>query len=151
MRFTTPPEHNDFVIDFDFPTDIKLPETLEFVPYQKGLREGVDIAVIFDETKDNPKGPDLAFLRYQPGAYVPGHVHMGYEAVLVLQGDYIENGQTFTAGNYIVRAPGTCHSMASKNGCTILASRYIPVKQLVEGWEDKSVANSQKQVFCEEL
>lgn len=136
MEFKTPPDQRDFVINLGFPQDIQLPDSMQFVPYQKGLREGVDISVIFDETVNNPKGPDLAFLRYEPGAYVPGHVHMGFETVLVLNGDYIENGQVFTAGNFIVRAPGTCHSMASKGGCTILASRYIPVKQLVDGLAD---------------
>lgn len=136
MEFKTPPDQRDSVINLGFPQDIQLPDSMQFVPYQKGLREGVDISVIFDETVNNPKGPDLAFLRYEPGAYVPGHVHMGFGTVLVLNGDYIENGQVFTAGNFIVRAPGTCHSMASKGGCTILASRYIPVKQLVDGLAD---------------
>ena len=136
MEFKTPPDQRDSVINLGFPQDIQLPDSMQFVPYQKGLREGVDISVIFDETVNNPKGPDLAFLRYEPGAYVPGHVHMVFETVMVLNGDYIENGQVFTAGNFIIRAPGTCHSMASKGGCTILASRYIPVKQLVDGLAD---------------
>ncbi|UTV30794.1 cupin domain-containing protein [Photobacterium atrarenae] len=132
MEFTVPPESRDVVLKLGFDNDISLPADLDFQPYQRGLREGVDIAVLFDETVNDPKGADMAFLRYEAGAYVPGHVHMGFETVLVLQGDYIENGQTFTPGSLIVRAPGTCHSMASKNGCVILASRYQPVKQLVE-------------------
>lgn len=132
MKFSQPPEKNDTVLKLGIDSDIKIPDDLKFVPYQPGLREGVDIAVIFDETKDNPKGADMAFLRYEPGAYVPGHVHMGYESVFVLQGDYIENGVTFTPGSLVVRAPGTCHSMASNTGCVILASRYKPVKQLAE-------------------
>jgi anti-sigma factor ChrR (cupin superfamily) len=132
MEFKTPPEARDFVTKFDFGGDIPLPEGLVFEPYQVGLREGVDIAVIFDNTKEDPKGADMAFLRYQAGAYVPGHVHMGFESVLVIQGDYVENGQTFLPGSLVVRAPGTCHSMASKGGCVILASRYVPVKQLKE-------------------
>ncbi|KZN34536.1 cupin domain-containing protein [Pseudoalteromonas luteoviolacea] len=132
MKFNSPPETNDRIVKLGFSSDIEISDEIEFSPYQRGLREGVDIAVLFDETKANPTGADCAFLRYEAGAYVPGHVHMGYETVLVLQGDYIENGQTFTPGSFIVRAPGTCHSMASENGCLILASRYKPVKQLTE-------------------
>ncbi|MGY3865252.1 cupin domain-containing protein [Aeromonas bivalvium] len=132
MEFIAPPESRDVVLKLGFDNDISLPTELAFQPYQRGLREGVDIAILFDETTHDPKGADMAFLRYEAGAYVPGHVHMGFESVLVLQGDYIENGQTFMPGSLIVRAPGTCHSMASKNGCVILASRYQPVKQLVD-------------------
>lgn len=132
MEFKVPPESRDFVTTFDFGGDIPLPEGLVFEPYQVGLRSGVEIAVIFDDTKEDPRGADMAFLRYQAGAYVPGHVHMGFESVLVIQGDYIENGQTFLPGSLVVRAPGTCHSTASRDGCVILASRYVPVKQLKE-------------------
>ncbi|MFQ3245474.1 MAG: anti-sigma factor ChrR (cupin superfamily) [Arenicella sp.] len=130
MEFKSPPETNDRVHQLGFAQDIAIPDDLQFEPYQKGLRVGVDIAILFDETADNPNGADCAFLRYESDAFVPGHVHMGYETVLVLQGDYIENGQTYLPGTFIVRAPGTCHSMASKGGCIILASRYRPVKQL---------------------
>ncbi|MYM59281.1 hypothetical protein GTG28_08595 [Vibrio sp. OCN044] len=131
MEFSVPPESRDVVLKLGINGNISLPSELEFQPYQRGLRQGVDIAVLFDETSNGNKGPDLAFLRYEAGAYVPGHVHMGFESVLVLQGDYIENGQTFSPGSLIVRAPGTCHSMASEKGCVILASRYLPVQQLV--------------------
>ncbi|MBL4670917.1 MAG: cupin domain-containing protein [Arenicella sp.] len=130
MEFKRPPETNDRVHQLGFGQEISIPDGLQFVPYQKGLRVGVDIAILFDETEENPNGADCAFIRYQPNAYVPGHVHMGYETVLVLQGDYIENGHTYLPGTFIVRAPGTCHSMSSKDGCIILASRYRPVKQL---------------------
>jgi len=132
MEFTVPPEMKDVVLKLGIDGDIPLPTELKFVPYQPGLREGVSIAVLFDESHND--GPDLAFLKYEPGAYVPGHVHMGFELVVVIQGDYIENGQTFAPGSLVLRAPGTCHSMASKGGCIILASRYRPVKQLVEGF-----------------
>lgn len=130
MQFTVPPESKDVFLKLNFGNDINLPKELDFQPYQRGLREGVDIAVLFDETVNIPNGADMAFLRYEAGAYVPGHVHIGYESVLVLQGDYIENGNTFSPGSLIIRAPGTCHSMASKKGCVILASRYQPVQQL---------------------
>lgn len=130
MEFTVPPETRDVVLKLGVEGDIPLPDELNFVPYQLGLREGVSIAVLFDESQRS--GPDLAFLKYEPGAYVPGHVHMGFELVVVMQGDYIENGKVFHPGSLVLRAPGTCHSMASKEGCVILASRYQPVKQLSE-------------------
>ncbi len=130
MRFYNPPHENDKVFNFEFDKHIEIPKNLEFQPYQPGLREGVDICVLFNENTEEQTGADLAFLRYQPGAYVPGHVHIGYETVLVLQGQYIENGVEYRSGAFIVRSPGTCHSMASGEGCLILASRYKPVQQI---------------------
>lgn len=129
-EFKVPPHHRDRELRLGFDTDMSIPDDVEFSPYQVGLREGVWIHVLFDETQDDERGADMAFLKYEPGAFIPGHVHMGFETVLVLQGDYIENGISYKPGQLIVRAPGTCHSMASKNGCLILASRYVPVQQL---------------------
>ncbi|MCW8114283.1 hypothetical protein [Yersinia intermedia] len=42
MKLNTLPEAKDFVTSFNFPRNIELPSDLEFVPYQRGLREGVD-------------------------------------------------------------------------------------------------------------
>lgn len=131
MIFKTPPEKNDFVFDFEFPTALEFDESkLTFVPYLPGIRQGVEIAVIFDETVDNPNGADMAILRYAPNSTSPAHVHIGYESVFVLKGIYIENGIEFKPGMLIVRSPGTVHSLGSRSdqGCLILASRYKPTQ-----------------------
>jgi ChrR Cupin-like domain len=109
--------------------DVELPN-IAFTEYQPGLRKNVLIHLLFDNTKDDPKGSDAAIIRYLPGAFVPRHVHMGHEMVLVLQGEYVENDVLYRAGSLIVRAPGTTHEMRSDIGCTILAMRDVPVKQL---------------------
>lgn len=109
--------------------DVCLPD-IEFREYQPGLRKNVLIHPLFDNTKDDPTGSDAALIRYLPGAFTPRHLHMGYEMVLVLEGDYIENDVTFAPGALIIRAPGTTHEMRSQHGCTFLAMRDVPVKQL---------------------
>ena|ERR1700754_4012307 len=119
---------NDRFIRFKF-GHVELPN-ITFTEYQPGLRKNVLIHVLFDNTGDDPQGSDLAILRYLPGAFVPRHVHMGHEMVLVLQGEYVENDVLYRPGSLIVRAPGTTHEMRSDTGCTILAMRDIPVKQL---------------------
>jgi hypothetical protein len=110
--------------------DVHIPEHVEFRPYQPGLRKNVLIHLLFDNTVDDPAGSDAAIIRYLPGAYVPRHLHVGYEMVLVLQGEYVENDILYQPGSLIIRAPGTTHEMRSDSGCTILAMRDIPVKQL---------------------
>jgi ChrR Cupin-like domain len=110
--------------------DVHIPEDVEFTPYQPGLRENVLIHLLFDNTVDDPAGSDAAIIKYLAGAYVPRHLHMGYEMVLVLQGEYVENDVLYQPGSLIIRAPGTTHEMRSETGCTILAMRDVPVKQL---------------------
>jgi redox-sensitive bicupin YhaK (pirin superfamily) len=109
--------------------DVELPN-ITFTEYQPGLRKNVLIHVLFDNTGDDPPGSDLAILRYLPGAFVPPHEHVGHEMVLVLQGEYVENDVLYRPGSLIVRAPGTKHEMRSDTGCTILAMRDSPVRQL---------------------
>ena len=118
----------DRVIDLGL-GEAELPD-LAFVPYQPGLRKNVLIHPIFDNTKDDPLGSDCALLQYLPGAFTPAHVHMGYETVLVLKGEYVENDVLYRPGTLIVREPGTVHEMRTTQGCTLLAFRDVPVKQL---------------------
>ncbi|MEN3032056.1 cupin domain-containing protein [Chromobacterium amazonense] len=109
--------------------DVQVPD-LDFAEYQPGLRKNVLIHLLFDNTREDPQGSDAALIRYLPGAFVPRHLHMGYEMVLVLQGEYVENDVLYRPGSLVIRAPGTTHEMRSDTGCTILAMRDVPVKQL---------------------
>ena len=119
---------NDKIIKLDI-GQVSLPE-LDFQEYQLGLRTNVLIYPLFDNTKKDPNGSDAAIIRYLPGAFTPRHLHVGYEMVLVLEGEYVENDVLYMPGNLIIRAPGTTHEMRTINGCTLLAMRDIPVKQL---------------------
>ena len=132
---------NDRVIKFQGMENVSLPDDLEFVPYQPEVRKGVGIHTIFSLVDQNPPGPDAAILKYEPGAFIALHEHIGYEMVVVLTGDYIENGVTFLPGSLILRSPGTFHTMASINGCTILATRYIKVKQRPDLWNEFASSN----------
>lgn len=119
---------NDKVIKFEI-GKVSVPD-LDFQQYQLGLRTNVLIYPLFDNTKLDPYGSDAAIIRYLPGAFTPRHLHVGYEMVLVLEGEYVENDVLYIPGNLIIRAPGTTHEMRTINGCTLLAMRDIPVKQL---------------------
>jgi phenylpyruvate tautomerase PptA (4-oxalocrotonate tautomerase family) len=132
---------NDKVLKFNGMDNVSLPFHLEFVPYQLDVRKGVEIYTLFSQADQDPQGPDAAILKYEPGAFVALHEHIGHEMVVVLAGDYIENGVTFLPGSLILRSPGTFHTMASTNGCTILATRYIPVKQRPDLWNEFASRN----------
>jgi hypothetical protein len=127
---------NDRVINILGMNGVYIPEDLEFVPYQPEVRKGVEIHTIFSLVDQDLLGPDAAILRYEAGAFVALHEHVGYELVIVLTGDYVENGVTFLPGALVLRSPGTFHTMASVNGCTIFATRYVKVKQRPDLWNE---------------
>lgn len=123
------PEQFDKVIQFQL-GETHMP-AIDFDDMEPGLRRNVRFHLLFDNKKLDPEnGSDAAVIKYLPGARVPLHLHRGYEMVFVLEGDYIENEVLYGPGALIIRAPGTSHSMRSETGCTFIAMRDIPVKQL---------------------
>jgi anti-sigma factor ChrR (cupin superfamily) len=92
----------------------------EFEPF----RDGVEIARIYG---DGRSGPAAALLRYAPGAVVPAHDHPGYEHIFVLSGSQRDDHGTYGPGSCLIHEPGTHHSVASADGCIVLALWYSPV------------------------
>lgn len=70
--------------------------------------------------KEENGGPAAVLLRYEPGARVALHEHVGYEHLLVLEGDQFDEDGSYPAGSFIVNPPGTTHSPGSKGGCVAL-------------------------------
>ena len=95
-------------------------------PWQP-FREGVEIARLYGEATS---GPSMALLRYAPGARVPKHVHHGLEHILVLEGAQQDDGGEHRTGSMLVHGPDTSHSVASPEGCVVLAIWERPVEIL---------------------
>lgn len=91
------------------------------------FRQGVDIARLHGGQDD---GPSAALLRYAPGASVPVHVHHGAEHILVLTGSQSDEDGLYPAGTLVVHGPTTRHSVASEQGCIVLAIWQRPVEIL---------------------
>ncbi len=49
----------------------------------QGFREGVEMLPLHGDTA---QGCSCALLRYQPGAHIPRHLHVGMEFLLILRG-----------------------------------------------------------------
>jgi anti-sigma factor ChrR (cupin superfamily) len=75
-------------------------------------------------------GPSAALLRFQPGASVPMHEHLGYEHILVLKGTQQDTLSFASPGTFIVNPPGTRHRVESEHGCIVLAIYEQPVRFL---------------------
>jgi anti-sigma factor ChrR (cupin superfamily) len=59
--------------------------------------------------------------RFEPGATLPIHRHVGDEVLFVVEGSIADEHGTTTAGNVGYRPNGCVHSVVSKNGATVFA------------------------------
>ena len=91
------------------------------------FREGVEIARLYGGGEARPSA---ALLRYAPGARVPALVHHGVEHILVLSGSQADASGRYGAGSLLIHGPGTTHSVASEEGCVVLAIWERPVEIL---------------------
>lgn len=73
-------------------------------------------------------GPSAMLLRYEPGARVAEHEHVGYEHMFVIDGDQFDEHGTYPAGTFVVNPPGTRHSPGSTGGCVALLIYEKPVR-----------------------
>jgi anti-sigma factor ChrR (cupin superfamily) len=87
---------------------------LEWREYQPGIR--------FKILWEDPLSKRRAQLtRFEPGAQLPLHRHVGDELIFVIEGAASDESETVTAGNVGYRPNGCVHTVTSKNGATVLA------------------------------
>ncbi len=77
---------------------------------------------------DGTVGPSAVLLRYQPGARVAEHEHVGYEHMFVLEGSQFDEHGSYPEGTFVVHPPGTRHSPGSEDGCVALLIYEKPVR-----------------------
>ncbi len=74
--------------------------------------------------------PELALLRYAPGASVPRHLHQGLETILVLEGAQSDEFGHYPVGSLVTNPEGSVHAVTSEQGCVVLIQWTKPVKIL---------------------
>jgi anti-sigma factor ChrR (cupin superfamily) len=104
----------------------KLKDTDEWEPF----RPGVTAHWLY---KEEGGGASAVLLRYEPGARVAVHEHVGYEHMFVIDGDEYDEYGSYPAGSFVINPPGTKHSPGSKGGCVALliyekAVRFVEPK-----------------------
>lgn len=98
------------------------PDRVAWEPF----RDGVDIYPIYKSTH----GCSAALLRYAPGSTVPSHEHLGYEHILILEGEQNDECHPYSQGTLVISPPGTSHAIQSDGGCVVLAIWEKPVRFL---------------------
>lgn len=62
-----------------------------------------------------------ALMRFEPGAAMARHRHLGNELIFVLEGSLTDEAGDVTAGNVAYRPSGCVHTVGTRNGATFLA------------------------------
>lgn len=80
--------------------------------------KGVDRKMLYRVGDEVARATSI--VRYAPGSAFPAHEHTGGEEILVLDGTFQDEHGDYPAGSYFRNPPGTSHSPAAADGCTIL-------------------------------
>lgn len=91
----------------------------------KPFKRGIDIHRLYG---GNDRQPAAALIRYQPGAHLPRHEHIGVEHILVLSGSQRDEFGVYNEGTFIVNPPGSAHSVVSDSGCIVLVIWHAPIQ-----------------------
>jgi len=79
-------------------------------------RPGVQWKILFEDGERR-----TVLMRYEPGAVIPRHRHVGDEQIFVLEGSVSDDTGTCAAGDYARRPPGCVHTVRSTGGALVLA------------------------------
>ncbi len=91
------------------------------------FRPGVHIRTLYP---DNGDGTSVFLLRYQAGACIPYHEHLGYEHILVLDGAQSDERGRYLAGTLVINPAGSTHRVWSDIGCVVLIIRQREIRLL---------------------
>jgi anti-sigma factor ChrR (cupin superfamily) len=79
---------------------------------------GVRVKPIWE---DKAAGRRAILARFEPGATLPRHRHVGDELIFVIEGASVDESGTVTPGNLNYRPQGCVHTVSTQNGATVFA------------------------------
>ncbi len=88
----------------------------------------IDAAPLADgETRTliDDAGYQTLLMRVVAGPLGTLHDHDKIEQIYVIEGDFFDDDESYGAGDFVLRMPGTMHRAGSRNGCTMLIT-YMP-------------------------
>ncbi len=96
-------------------------EHLEWQPFHKGVS-------IFRLYGNQETGPSAALLKYERGAGVPIHEHLGNEHIFILRGAQSDHRGEYPAGTMLTNPPGSSHAVHNEHGSIVLVMWEQPVR-----------------------
>ncbi|MEW2395741.1 cupin domain-containing protein [Streptomyces sp. NPDC046862] len=102
-------------------------DSLRWERWEEPGRAGVDVYRLY--VTDGAAPGAAMITRMAPGAHGDLHEHLGYELILVLEGElYNDNGDRYRPGDLVVEQPGSIHRVSTDTGCTVLGVRHAPTR-----------------------
>jgi len=102
---------------------------LPWTRWEQPGRAGADIYPLF--TAAEPQTATAFLTRLGAGAHGDLHEHLGYELMLVLAGELVnDNGDRYRTGDLVIEQPGSVHRVSSETGCVVLGVRAAPTRPI---------------------
>ncbi|WNM35896.1 AMP-binding protein [Streptomyces sp. Li-HN-5-11] len=109
-------------------------DRLTWQAYVQPGREAVDVHWLYTAEETGPDGAEAYLARFGPGAHGDLHRHLGFELIVVLDGELRnDNGDAYGPGCLVLEKPGSVHRVSSPHGCTLLVIREKRTEALMPG------------------
>lgn len=127
------PQRRDVLVirDLLHGTDL---ERLTWQAYVQPGRQAVDVHWLYTAEDTGPDGAEAYLARFGAGAHGDLHRHLGYELIVVVDGELRnDNGDVYGPGCLVLEKPGSIHRVSSPRGCTLLVIREKRTEALLPG------------------
>jgi anti-sigma factor ChrR (cupin superfamily) len=99
------------------------------VPWQE-IAPGARMKVLY---KNNEARQATILVEIAPGGRIPEHIHTGLEQTYVFEGAMHDADGICSAGNFVVREPGSSHEVTCPDGARFLVFFQEPSKNVETG------------------
>jgi anti-sigma factor ChrR (cupin superfamily) len=117
---------------------------LKWTSYIQPGRAGVDVEWLYTGDETGPDGAEAYIAHFRPGSHGDLHEHLGYEVLLILEGElHNDNGDRYPAGTLFVEQPTSVHQVSSPSGCIALVVREKGTRPITleKAWPDTADAS----------
>lgn len=134
MTVTAPtPRRRDVLVVRDLLNGAAL-DRLTWQAYVQPGRQAVDVHWLYTAQETGPDGAEAYLARFGAGAHGDLHRHLGYELIVVVDGELRnDNGDVYGPGCLVLEKPGSVHRVSSPHGCTLLVIREKRTEPLLPG------------------
>ncbi|NDK26712.1 AMP-binding protein [Streptomyces sp. TR1341] len=109
-------------------------DRLTWQAYVQPGRQAVDVHWLYTAEETGPDGAESYLARFGAGAHGDLHRHLGYELIVVVDGElHNDNGDVYGPGCLVLEKPGSVHRVSSPRGCTLLVIREKRTEALLPG------------------
>jgi quercetin dioxygenase-like cupin family protein len=116
---------------------------VDWSPYLQPGRNAVDVEWLYTQAETGPTGAEAYIAHFHPGSHGDLHEHLGYEMLLILEGElHNDNGDRYAAGTLFIEKPESIHQVSSPTGCYALVVREKGTRPITSAMTVPEVAGA---------